>query len=269
MSADPMRLLEDPATADALRADLQVAADAHVAGFDAAGGLAQLQASIGTQTAPTVAGAGTVTGVKIAAATVVVAAVAWFGLRSSDDAPDANGPANPAIVATAEPAPAEPASPAVDHAVPGERIDQVPVADGLAHPDEVPAETVPVADEAEPPPAPVPEHPAEKTTPRTVAPPAAASTIDVDSVLEEAKRVKQARRALDDDPALALRRTEALADDFPSGQLVEERRAIQIRALAALGRMDEARTQAEAFLRHYGRGPHAAAVRRAIDAPDP
>lgn len=86
-----------------------------------------------------------------------------------------------------------------------------------------------------------------------------------DDVLREAMLVAKARSHLARDPARALALAEEAERDFPRGQLVEERRALAIRALVALGRLDEAQRQAEPFLAEHGRGAHAAAVRRALE----
>jgi hypothetical protein len=48
---------------------------------------------------------------------------------------------------------------------------------------------------------------------------------------------------------------------FPSGILAVERDVSWITALCVLGRVDEARTKAQAFLRAHGSSPHAAKVR--------
>ena len=85
----------------------------------------------------------------------------------------------------------------------------------------------------------------------------------------ESRRVARAHallRAGDAGAALAL--LDALARDEPNGLLVQEREALVVEALAALGRHDAARARADAFLARFPRSPHTAAVRRAAgDAP--
>ena len=49
------------------------------------------------------------------------------------------------------------------------------------------------------------------------------------------------------EPALVLSQTEQHRAQFPRGRLAEEREALTIRALLSLGRVDEARTRAQAF----------------------
>jgi hypothetical protein len=76
----------------------------------------------------------------------------------------------------------------------------------------------------------------------------------------------RARAALPTAPARAL----TLADEgqrrFPSGIFVEEREAIAIQALAALGRDAAARQRGTRFLLAHPSGPHTDRVRRAIAA---
>ncbi|MBC8073379.1 MAG: hypothetical protein IAG13_33980 [Deltaproteobacteria bacterium] len=91
---------------------------------------------------------------------------------------------------------------------------------------------------------------------------------DVDRYVHEAKLVAEARRALAGDPSRSLEITGELEREFPNGVLEEERRALTIRALTQLGRDDEARVAAKSFLVKFPDGPHAAAVRRAIDRSD-
>ena len=59
------------------------------------------------------------------------------------------------------------------------------------------------------------------------------------------------------DGAHALDAVERHQRDFPHGQLVEEREAIAIQALARLGRADEAWTRASRFHRRY---PHSVLI---------
>jgi hypothetical protein len=73
------------------------------------------------------------------------------------------------------------------------------------------------------------------------------STDDDDSALVERARVALLRRA----PADALAAVEEHARRFPRGQLAEEREALAVQCLAALGRGDDARTRAEVFHRRF------------------
>ena len=80
----------------------------------------------------------------------------------------------------------------------------------------------------------------------------------------ESRRVAAARALLRSGNAgAALASLDALARDEPNGLLVQERDALVVEALAALGRRDSARAHADAFLARYPRSPHTTAVRRA------
>lgn len=85
-----------------------------------------------------------------------------------------------------------------------------------------------------------------------------------DRVAEEAALLRAAHAALArGDAAGALDRLEVHAARFPSGSLVEERRAARVLALCAAGRAVEARAAAATFLAASPRSPLAAQVRRA------
>jgi hypothetical protein len=82
----------------------------------------------------------------------------------------------------------------------------------------------------------------------------------------ESQRVARARAFLrSGDAALSLQELHALERDEPSGLLAQEREALHIEALAALGRREEARERAASFLKSYPTSPHVRAVRRAAE----
>lgn len=277
MTSDPVRLLEDPTAGAVLRGDLVHAAEAELHGLDLAAGLAALQKATATVTSSTtvVAGTSLLTKLGIGAAGVAVAAVAlWLGL-GDPERPQAPTGAATTERAAAAPSPNASQSPvaSVEQATPpaSSTAERMPAAARVEAPaTPVPSEVVQVE------PAPMPSEPKPSTRrkgatgdrPSTSAENAGsadAGSAAVDSVLREAKLVAKARSNLTRDPARALALAEEAERDFPEGQLVEERRAIAIRALVALGRLDEAQRRAEPFLAEYGRGAHAAAVRRALD----
>jgi hypothetical protein len=66
--------------------------------------------------------------------------------------------------------------------------------------------------------------------------------------------------------AQALAALDALRRELPNGELGQEREALTIEALQALGRSEEARRRGEAFLARYPASPHAAGVRRVVEA---
>jgi hypothetical protein len=84
----------------------------------------------------------------------------------------------------------------------------------------------------------------------------------------EARLVGIAREALQQrDAARALLVLEDTGRRFPSGILLQEREALAISALAALGRKTESAARAGVFLRAFPTSPHAARVRAAVRGP--
>ena len=67
--------------------------------------------------------------------------------------------------------------------------------------------------------------------------------------------------------ALALELVDQHATSYPGGVLVEEREAERVLVLCGLGRADDARIAASAFLRDYPRSTQAARVRGACGSP--
>ena len=106
------------------------------------------------------------------------------------------------------------------------------------------------------------------------APPASAVTSHAGASAEApSSRGLAAERALLDVARSALARGEAgeaivatdrHAREYPDGSLVEEREAIAVKALVALGRMDEARRRAHALEQRFPNGLTVRAVRAAV-----
>jgi hypothetical protein len=258
MTDDPTRWLDDPTLSASLRADLAHSATATVTGFDAAAGLAALRGALVAETGVLAPAAASSTSVGIKAIVGVLAiggAVTIWQATRTDDSPrvepvavvaseelDAHEPVVPRPAIPLETRSADVASAGV-----GAQEVVVPEPATTKRDDGRRRDAVSKA---------IPEEPA------SVAP-----AID-DRYLAEAKLVARARKSLQSDPAGTLALTDQIASEYPSGQLVEERRALAIRALAKLGRLDEAKSRAADFLADHAKGPHAAAVRRAIgDAP--
>ena len=85
------------------------------------------------------------------------------------------------------------------------------------------------------------------------------------AILLESRRVASARALLRaGDARRTLAELDALAVDFPLGVLVQERDAIRIEALLALGERERAHALATRFLAEHPNSPHAAAVERAV-----
>jgi hypothetical protein len=114
------------------------------------------------------------------------------------------------------------------------------------------------------PPSDVPQHHALR---RTVAREAGAEPpARTTAAASESQRVAQARTLLRGGHAsAALTVLQNLERDEPNGLLGQEREALSIQALAALGRRDAARTRASVFAQRYPASPHINAVRRAAE----
>ena len=87
------------------------------------------------------------------------------------------------------------------------------------------------------------------------------------SLSDELAAVDAARAAfVERNPGLAVDRVESYRRRFPSGHFMDEAEALEIQALVALGRNDEARTKANRFLATRPESPYAQRVRSAIGA---
>lgn len=257
MIEDPQRLLEDAAVDPALRADLRHATKARVHGLDTVAGLVALRAAVASQAGAT-ASAGLSGTLKLGLVTVITAGAVglWLGTRPPEPA---EPPVEPPIVAqpSALQEPETPVPPELSVAAPELAREEPPV------PDEPEAES---AIQEAPEPATVRRRTGhgERHEEELRQSDQEASHEATERFLREAKLVAEARRTLASDPGRTLGLTRDIAREFPEGQLVEEREALAIRALAALGRKDAAAKRAERFLTRHGHGPHADAVRRAV-----
>lgn len=270
MNSDPVRLLDDAEADAGLRGDLRHAAQAQVQGLSHEAGLARLHDAT-RATAGSAAGLSSRTKVGIGVA-VAVAVALWLGMGDPASAPEpASGTtvAKPQTDVQRAPAVArsEPVSPVAPPVAMAPVGDEPPAPEG-----DEPAPEASVGPESAPAPEVSPVSPApepavdaapRRRTAKPAAPePAAPSAADV---LDEARLVARARASLTTDPQRSLSLAEQAEEQFPQGQLVEERRAIAIRALVALGRHDEARRRADVFLAKFSKGAHAQSVRRALD----
>lgn len=80
----------------------------------------------------------------------------------------------------------------------------------------------------------------------------------------EAELLAHARASLASAPAQAFEILEAHRRDHPRGTLSEERDALRVEALVALGRRSDAQMNGELFLRQYPSSVHASRVRGAL-----
>jgi len=82
-----------------------------------------------------------------------------------------------------------------------------------------------------------------------------------DDGTDEVGHLAQVRRALQSSPSLALQLAQQGQQAYRHGTFGEEREAIIVFALQALGRVDEARNEGRSFLRAHPQSPFAARVR--------
>jgi hypothetical protein len=86
------------------------------------------------------------------------------------------------------------------------------------------------------------------------------------AAVSESQRVAEARALLRSGRAAgALAALQALERDEPNGLLTQEREALSIESLAALGQRETARKRAALFAVRYPTSPHLSAVRRAAE----
>jgi hypothetical protein len=91
------------------------------------------------------------------------------------------------------------------------------------------------------------------------------TNIDAGTATLESRRVADARTHLRAGSAAhALAILDGVRRDFPNGVLTQEREALTIEALLALGEYSRARSLASSFLARYPGSPHAEAARRAV-----
>ncbi len=117
-------------------------------------------------------------------------------------------------------------------------------------------------------PAPVPSGQAPNAPAASVAPPPSGAVLVIPSapdsrLAEESARVRAAREALrSGNGASTLSLLDAIDREFGGGVLGQEREALRIEALAALGRTTEARVRADVFLKRHPGSAFASSVGR-------
>lgn len=77
------------------------------------------------------------------------------------------------------------------------------------------------------------------------------AALDDDALREELAQIREIRTLLDRSPTAALALAERGQQRFSNGHLVEEREALSVIALARLGRRQDARARAAAFVSRY------------------
>lgn len=84
----------------------------------------------------------------------------------------------------------------------------------------------------------------------------------IDTLGQETALLRDAQAAMrEGNAAAALQKLDSMASAYPDGVLREERRAARVLALCAAGEVDEARAEAQRFLREAPRSPVAERVR--------
>ncbi|MBV1856823.1 MAG: hypothetical protein KUG77_00325 [Nannocystaceae bacterium] len=245
MMSEPTRLLDDPASAEGLRADLVQAQSVVLKGLDLSAGAAGLKAAIAAETTAAGAGAGKALGLGLAGA-ATAGVLVWFALRAPEPDPK---PVAVAPVVSAQ-GPVEPAAP-LD---PQPRIvePEAVVVPSIAEPAAVIFPSVVTPEVSAPKVVPVVRRRARRASKQ-------------DDYLREARLISDARAAMKTDAGEALERLAEARSEFPRGLLREEREALTILSLEKLGRSSQANAAAKRFLETHGDGPYAEAVRQVLD----
>ena len=114
--------------------------------------------------------------------------------------------------------------------------------------------------------------PSAVVVPAVAAPSGAEPTASAESAEpseSEATYLRRARSTLANDPSTALQMLDAYPSRYPQGVLAQEREVMAIDSLARLGRTDEARARARAFLAQYPRSAHASRIASIVDGGTP
>jgi hypothetical protein len=238
MKGAPPRLIDDPSAPSALRHDLRSTAKA-VHPVDSQRGLARLRASIAAPNPGGSPGLGpTFWGLTAIGTAIAIGGIVTAGVYLA-------------------PTHATPRRAAAQREIP--RADAPPIALPLARV-QAPVEIARVHREA-----PIGRRIVQR---ERAVPPIAEPELDPDIAMRlEVAQLARIRSLLPSDPSAALRLCEEGQRRFPSGMFREERDAISVLSLARLGRRDEARARAEAFLRHHPRGPFSEEIRNLLARP--
>lgn len=250
MSA-PKRLLEDPETVAALRADLHTVAS-HQVNFDLAAGLARFEASLAAGSVVAAASVKpSLTLLKLGMAGVVAGgAVLGVALFSAND-PRPETPANTVSAPVVAPAlgPRAPVTKAPPRAAAPPSADAVEPA--LSATQQPSAVQKPARATARP------TQSAQKAAP---AAPSAESRDDL--LLREVQQLRQVRQLVGSSPSQALALANQGHSTFKGGVLYQEREALALQALSALGRRSELEARGERYLRAFPNGSFSTRVRQ-------
>ncbi len=291
---DLPRLLDDPSE---VGGELRLGLERMSSNLPSAEQLASLAARVGVAPNPTPANGHAPVSkalLKIAAGAGISGVLLWALLRGNAPAPvedrgspqAASTPAAAHEERSAPPAPMAPAANGHTGAPLGAQPAPAPPATAAAtaeetaplvlpeQPTETPAASKPSDAKAPANPRPLanPTTAPERATPK----PASKAPVSTSDVLSapaqlpaaappsETSLLRDARLALNGDPARALTLTEQHRREYPGGGFAQEREVIAITALAKLGRTSEARSRAERFRSAYPTSPYTERVDRAV-----
>jgi hypothetical protein len=285
VSPDPLRLFEDAGASEELRDDLRHARNAAAPGYDVEAGLVRFSAFIGAgptsgvistaasggaaatvaatsaagasatatsaTAAPAALGAAKITtsalGAKALAGALVIGVLGAGALRlaaSPDEALPSSAPI--AVMAPSEAQATEP------RPLPGSGDVQPPSNAGAA---DVP---VPAAV------APAPTVSAAAKVPAAAAVEPTAAELAARSMKDETDHLGALRAAARSDHQAAVRMADEGHARFPKGIFWQEREVVAITSLVALGRREQARSRAQAFLARHPDSPSAELLRRVV-----
>ena len=236
----PPRLLNDPDVAESLKKDLQCAVD-HQLNYDVAAGLARFEAGLAS---------GAVTGAAAQGAMLkwLVVGVAGAGVVATLYLSSNPSTSNPS------PAPAAP-SPQFTEQVPNESL-APRSSEAAAEPETIRAEDLEVEQETK---APIKmTQPAAPTAPAEAEQPAPSRD---DLLQREVAHLKSVRQALAGDPTRALQLANAGHAEFQGGVLYQEREALALQALNALGQSAELQQRGDRYLKSFPSGSFSDQVR--------
>ena len=257
MSA-PKRLLEDPGTLKALRADLQAVAQ-HQVNYDVSAGLARFEATLanlGPDLGPHLepgASQGVAKSALVKAgivgsvgAAIVGVALYWMESPSSEATPPMQTPTElgeRVVQPKADPEPAKSGTGSADEA----KV-LLPPATAPARSSGNFATRAPLPKQVKP-------APTEKQ---------AAPVNRSDLLAEEVRQLRKIRESLNQNPAQALAWANEGHARFRRGHLYQEREALALRALDALGRQGELEQRGERYLRAFPNGSFSNQVRQML-----
>ncbi len=247
MSA-PKRLLEDPTTVADLRADLQAAAH-HQVTYDLSAGLTRFEAALSSGVA---SGGSSMAGlkstlIKLGAVGVVAGAVV-AGLLYSDGG--SNEPSAVSAPQRAKPKVTPPPASRAPQPNDPEPVDQAaPVAEAAVTPSSEPSSQTAVRRQARP---------------NHGKPSASAEPTRDELLAREVAELRKIRSTLGSDPTRALAMANAGHVEFRHGVLYQEREALALRALQALGRRSELEARGERYLQAFPHGSFSGQVRQML-----